>query len=75
MLIHRCAILCYKYILLCHIEECCIKLYFKDRKDNIVIVDINVRKQLGLTVTRDRRGRDRMVGGRTTTCAISVYHH
>jgi hypothetical protein len=25
--------------------------------------------------TRGRRGRDRMVVGFTTTCAISVYHH
>jgi hypothetical protein len=24
---------------------------------------------------RGRRGRDRMVDGFTTTCAISVYHH
>jgi len=24
---------------------------------------------------RDRRGRDRMVVGFTTTCAISAYHH
>ena len=32
-----------------------------------------------LTVTKypfwDRRGRDRMVVGFTTTCAISPYHH
>jgi hypothetical protein len=25
--------------------------------------------------SRDRRGRDRMVVGFTTTCAISAYHH
>jgi len=24
---------------------------------------------------RDRHGRDRMVGGLTTTCVISAYHH
>jgi hypothetical protein len=24
---------------------------------------------------RDRRGRDRMIVGFTTTCAISAYHH
>ena len=28
-----------------------------------------------LILQRDRRGRDRMIVGFTTTCAISVYHH
>jgi hypothetical protein len=26
-------------------------------------------------MVRDHRGRDRMVVGLTTTCAISAYHH
>jgi len=28
-----------------------------------------------LYISRDRRDRDRMLGGFTTTCVISVYHH
>jgi hypothetical protein len=28
-----------------------------------------------LSLIRGRRGRDRMVVGFTTTCAISAYHH
>jgi hypothetical protein len=35
---------------------------------------INGYSQL-LEASEDRRGRDRMVVGFTTTCAISAYHH
>jgi len=32
-------------------------------------------REIVLSIYRGRRGRNRMVVGFTTTCAISVYHH
>ena len=36
---------------------------------------IDVKQYTRITVSRDRRGRDRMVVGFTNICAISPYHH
>jgi hypothetical protein len=35
----------------------------------------NINQMTANVMYRGRRGRDRMVVGFTTTCAISAYHH
>jgi len=45
------------------------------KSDIYILFQGIIIKSLYLVTKRGHRGRDRIVVGFTTTCAISVYHH
>jgi len=63
-----------KYLLKCNRKFTSKWCYFRIHLEIKDLYGLYIEDKI-INVKRDRRGRDRMVDGFTTTCAISAYHH